>query len=286
MTRAFVESMRCSIEEAETKTSNEDRIDGIDFGKLLVAMDAMKDCMKVYGMKRTTADLEHHCANAKMLYMATPPESRDYLSSLLQQNPLSELTQRNDSNHSQKFNLTFRKTNQGEDSSSPITPPPDLSRAQTCAAAIGSETTTNELFQGLSPETTSPKKELEEAPPCLLSALDRKKAKNSMFWLCCFVRYTYNVHRLVLQIGHDAVDASPMAFMKDLHPYFKDFYTEFNDAKAFLQLLRDYQQENYLDASRTSDLDPQAMPELRSFLRVVEVVMYMWTPAFLEMEMN
>ena len=74
--------------------------------------------------------------------------------------------------------------------------------------------------------------------------------------------------------------------MKDLRPYFEDFYTEFNDAKAFLQLLRDYQQENYLDSASASDLDSQAMLELRSFLRVVEVVMYLWTPAFLEMEMS
>ena len=102
-----------------------------------------------------------------------------------------------------------------------------------------------------------------------------------MFWLCNFVRYTYNVHRLVLQVGHDPVDASPMAFMRYLQPYFGDYYTESKNSKAFLNILKDYQEEHFLGADTPSD--SQAEQELRSFLGVLEVLLYLWTPAFQEM---
>ncbi len=289
MTRAFVESMRCSLEEAECKTSKEERIDSIDFGKLLVALDVMKDCMKIYGMTRTPADLEHHSSNAKMLHMATPPESRDYLSCLLQsseskQEGAKSNSGKNKDNNNNHFNMPFVRafsisTSQDESIALP--------RAQSCAP----ELLTHDFAAAMKKDAStslSHRKRSDQPPPCLLDASDRKKARNSMFWLCYFVRYTYNVHRLVLQIGHDTVDASPTAFMQNLHPHFLEYYTETRDAKAYLKLLTDYQNEHFLGAATSGGkgIHPEAMLDLKSFLGVLEIVMYLWTPAFQEMALQ
>ena len=294
MTVAFVESMRCSLDEAESQTSKKERIDCIDVGKLLLALETMKDCMTAYGMKRTVADLEHHCHNAKMLYSATPPQWRDYLSYLLQQQPSESGKEAakgsNEDQNNNQFNMPFVRafSIRGSQDEPPASKPRATEpRAQSCTAAVLSQSTTSATKTNLALSPGTPDPFMKEVPPCLLDALDRKKARKSLFWLCYFVRYTYNVHRLVLQVGHDAVDASPMAFMKYLHPYFENYYTETKDAKAFLELLRDYQNEHYLDTnSSKSGHDSPATQELKSFLGVLEVVMYLWTPAFEEMVLS
>ena len=93
-----------------------------------------------------------------------------------------------------------------------------------------------------------------------------------------------------MSVGHDAVDASPMMFMRYLHPYFGDYYySENDDAKGFLMLLSEYQSEHFLgdtdDKSRHST-DKQLQQELKLFMGVIEVVMYLWTPAFQEMALT
>lgn len=299
MTKAFLESMRCSLEEAESQTSMEDRIDCIHFGNMLVALDVMKDCMETYGMTRTKADLEYHCSNARLLYGATPPESRDYLSCLLLlKTQKSKLGQQQDFHHESLFKRSFsieltpNETRAKSCDANIQSNPSTVSPEPVAAAAAIATTTKDESFKGGSGEYS--------APSLLrLGVADREMARNSMFWLCNFVRYTYNVHRLVLQIGHDPVDASPMAFMRYLQPYFGNYYSETNDAKAFLKLLTDYQNEHFLGDISTSNnisvngnssskgndnaLDSQSLRELKFLLGVLEVVMYLWTPAFQEM---
>eukprot|EP00531_Pseudo-nitzschia_arenysensis_P018870 CAMPEP_0116133948 /NCGR_PEP_ID=MMETSP0329-20121206/10386_1 /TAXON_ID=697910 /ORGANISM="Pseudo-nitzschia arenysensis, Strain B593" /LENGTH=340 /DNA_ID=CAMNT_0003628629 /DNA_START=143 /DNA_END=1165 /DNA_ORIENTATION=+ len=290
-TRAFVESMRCSIEEAECQTSKEERIDCIDFGKLLEALDKLNDCMNTYGMTRTTADLDHHLKNAKILHMATPPESRDYLSYLLQ----SSGSNRDASNKSNgkknegNFNMPFvRAFSIAGSQDEPMPEPAYFGRAQSCHPELLATSTAAAMSKDTLTTIEKPKP-IDEVCPCLLNALDRKKARNSMFWLCYFVRYLYNVHRLVLQIGHNVVDASPMAFMRYLYTYFEEYYAETKDAKAYLKLLTDYQSEHFLgDATSggTKGIDQQALMDLKTFLGVIEVVMYLWTPAFQEMALQ
>ena len=319
MTMAFQGSMRCSLEEAECQTSMEDRIDCIHFGNMLVALDVMKDCMQTYGMTRTKADLEFHVSNARLLYGATPPKSRDYLSSLLMlkiqkskagQQQKQEREREQDFYHESLLKRSFSIEEQ--DLPSPKLTP-NKPKVKSCAAQMQTSNPSSVLPQPVAASTAAaiaiPPKDDESskskggvgggeysAPSLLeLSAAERERARNSMFWLCNFVRYTYNVHRLVLQIGHDPVDASPMAFMRYLQPYFGDYYSETNDAKAFLKLLTDYQSEHFLGDIRGSTnsstnnkgndsaLDSQSLRELKFFLGVLEVVMYLWTPAFQEM---
>lgn len=308
MTTAFQGSMRCSLEEAECQTSMEDRIDCIHFGSMLVALDVMKDCMETYGMTRTKADLEYHVSNARLLYGATPPESRDDLSSLLMLK-----TQKSKAGQQQKQEQDFYHESllkrsfsiEQQDLSSPELNPNER-KEKCCAAKIQTSNPSSVSPKPVAAAIATPIKDDESskvgggeysAPSLLkLGAADRERARNSMFWLCNFVRYTYNVHRLVLQIGHDPVDASSMAFMRYLQPYFGDYYSETNDAKAFLKLLIDYQNEHFLGDSSSSNsssnsnskendnaLDSQSLRELKFFLAVLEIVMYLWTPAFQEM---
>ena len=264
MTQAFLDSVLCSLDEVESYTSEEERIGCIHFGNMLIALDAMKDCMDTYGMKRTTVDLKYHCAKARVLYDATPPDQRDFLSSLLKK-PSSR------SQSSEYFSKPFmrsfsiHKQLARRESSSPKLKP-DETRVS-CPAAIQS------CPESDAPTTSS----LESSLPSIDSS-DRELATKSMFWLCSFVRYTYNVHRLVLQVGHDPIDASSMAFMRYLYPYFGDYYNKSgDDAKTFLTLLTDYQNETFL-----KDNDSLLLEEVKLFLGALEVVMYLWTPAFQE----
>ena len=69
-----------------------------------------------------------------------------------------------------------------------------------------------------------------------------------------------------------------MAFMRYLYPYFGDYYNKSgDDAKTFLTLLTDYQNETFL-----KDNDSLLLEEVKLFLGALEVVMYLWTPAFQE----
>jgi len=320
MTQAFRESMRCSLKEAESKTTQGDQIDCIHFGNLLVALDAMRDCMKTYGMTRTTTDLEYHCAKARLLYRATPPESRDFLSCLLLKPSTNSTTQQHESTTNQPLPLmrafstspessptqklfehtASSETVFGSDASNATTANHHLFMAASPAPAAAAAMTTPQKTTTATKDESMMYKDGEYSSPYLpqVDATDREMARKSMFWLCYFVRYTYNVHRYSLRLGYDSVDASPMAFMRYLQPYFGDYYTEQDDAKSYLKLLADYRTEHFLgDTSSSSNtttttkrqndaLDSQSRQELKVFLGVLEVVMYLWTPAFREMALQ
>jgi hypothetical protein len=288
MTRAFRESMRCSIEEAESKKSTADRIDCIHFGNLLVAMDLMKDCMKAHGMTRTTADLEYHSEHARLLHRATPPESRDCLSGLMAHPSEVESSQRatddveenihDDDHNSSDYDDEPFVRNFPEEPTSPIRSAPPA--GQTPETTLGPPFVP-EPVAASTPTRTDSKWKHSDLP--WVDAKDRERARTSMFWLCNFVRYFYNVHRLVLRIGHGPVDAVSMSFMRYLQPYFADYYctTQNDDARTFLKVLEDHRKEHFFVG-----FDAQSLRELKRFLGVLEVVMYLWTPAFEEMALK
>eukprot|EP00535_Pseudo-nitzschia_heimii_P013608 CAMPEP_0197193516 /NCGR_PEP_ID=MMETSP1423-20130617/27356_1 /TAXON_ID=476441 /ORGANISM="Pseudo-nitzschia heimii, Strain UNC1101" /LENGTH=367 /DNA_ID=CAMNT_0042646727 /DNA_START=64 /DNA_END=1167 /DNA_ORIENTATION=+ len=286
MTKAFAKSIRCALNEVEAQKTVKDRIDSIHFGNLLEALDALAECMKTFRMKQTTKDLEYHSANARKLYQATPPESRDYLANLIQKTANSD---------SQNKPLTKGFSFVGaleQNRSSPTEAPSEVDKAH---AEIGSNSELQKMSQsegstdpavvpGLPTSMiTSDKDEVGEEtapkPNSMVAPSEDEKAKKSMFWLCYFVRYMYNVHRLVFQFNYDGRDASSMIFMRYLNPYFKDYYNENRDAKAYLKVLTDYQTEHFLG---DDDLGSRLRPKLKSFFSVVEAVMYLWTPAFQE----
>jgi hypothetical protein len=140
-----------------------------------------------------------------------------------------------------------------------------------------------------------------------LNAADIEQGKESMFWLCYYIRYLYDVHRLVLKCGHDPVDASTMAFMRHLFPHFgasNDHYYNSNasggknifyddDDKYFLNVIADYQIEHFIknvnNINNNASLpivDKQTKNELNMLLGVWEVLLYLWTPAFTEIALK
>ncbi|VEU38687.1 unnamed protein product [Pseudo-nitzschia multistriata] len=300
MTQAFRDSMRCSPDEAESKTSEEDRTNCIDVGKLLSAMDEMKKCMEVFGMQRGPNDLKAHIDRVELLYKATPLEKRDCLSGFMSSKPYP--TESLVDSLTRKRSISISRT---EPSPIPPSPPPLAAAAENDAGVPGnSETNREEAPDGVesggtqtdggaenaaSPsETTSSEDNdpLESPSPQLLQIdrHDRKNAKQSMFWLCYYVRYLYEFHRLVLQRKHDPVDASTMSFMQFLYPYFKEYYDS-KDAKKFLKVVADYRTEHFLGQG-PSVVNKQPSRELSSFLAILEVVMYLWTPALKEMALK
>uniref|UniRef100_A0A6U9ZPS9 Uncharacterized protein n=1 Tax=Pseudo-nitzschia australis TaxID=44445 RepID=A0A6U9ZPS9_9STRA len=304
MAQAFKDSMRCSPDEAESKTSVEDRTNCIDVQKLLSAMEEMKKCMETFGMQRGPKDLKFHCDRIKLLLKATPPETRASLSGLMSStsSPADSLVRA----LSRTRSLSISRT-----SSLPIpsfSPSPAVAENEeplpedsvhdegvagdsesdgkeiAAAAKPGAETITS--TSKTNKNGCSNNDPLQLPPPQLpqLDRNDRKNGKQSMFWLCYYVRYLYNFHRLVLQGKHDLVDASTMSFMQYLYPYFGEYY-DGKDAKSFLKVVADYRTEHFL-GPRGSRLGEQSSQELNSFLGILEVVMYLWTPAFKEMALK
>ena len=279
MTKAFAKSIRCSLDKVEDQTTVKDRIDSIHFGNLLVALDAMLECMKTFGMKQTTKDLEYHYRIAREFYQVTPPESRDYLARLMQtleKKPLTTLTrgfslvgaleQREAPSEGSKGQIDM-----GDDPARNTVHRSEESIDSAVTAGLPTATITSDTDEVAG--ETSPERDSPVAMP------DHGKAKNSMFWLCYFVRYVYNVHRLVFEFSYDVGDASSMIFMRFLNPHFSDYYNDKGDAKAYLKVLKDYRTENFLG---DGDLDLLLRAKLVSFFRVLEAVMYLWTPAFQE----
>lgn len=280
MTQAFLDAMRVSPDEAESKTSEEDRINCIHVGKLLSAMNEVKKCMEIYDMKRGPKDLKHHCEKVEVLYNATPLETRDFLSGLLASKSGSGAFS------SKSIIRTFSERRSGSKNPSSSLPPPDIQTEETTPPT----TTTNDGERDEpEPETVDEDEgndslESPSTPLPHLDKKDRRDGKNAMFWLCYYIRYIYNVHRLVLKGGHDPVDASTMSFMQYLYPYFGEYYDD-KDAKKFLDAVVDYRTEHFLgDAS--NPLDRQSRRDLNLFLSVLEVVMYLWTPAHKEMALK
>ncbi|MGK3741001.1 MAG: hypothetical protein ACI90V_007851 [Bacillariaceae sp.] len=140
-----------------------------------------------------------------------------------------------------------------------------------------------------------------------ITAADIEQGKESMFWLCYYIRYLYDVHRLVLKCGHDPVDASTMAFMRHLFPHFgasNNHYYNTNagggknvfyddDDKYFLNVIADYQIEHFIKNVNNINnnpslpiVDKQTKNELNMLLGVWEVLLYLWTPAFTEVALK
>jgi len=289
---AFVEAMRCSLDEAESKTSVEDRTDCIDVGKLLLAMKRLTECLEVFGGHRGPNDIRFHCDRVELLYKATPVDQRDWLSGLMSSQPsaaeslVRALTMKS---LSRKGSLIA-----SAEESSGSKPPPsedlDRDRDRDPADPMGIQqppgTTASPLATAESPDSAPPAPGTppDVAPAELLPQLhrnDHENGKQSMFWLCYYVRYLYNFHRLVLKGGLDPVDASTMSFMQYLHKYFRTYYEGSGDAKSFLNVVAEYRSEHFLD--RMGHDGWSSSPGLNSFLSTLEVVMYLWTPAFKEM---
>merc|ERR1712238_111718 len=142
-----------------------------------------------------------------------------------------------------------------------------------------------------------------------LTTTDIKQCKKSLFWLCYYVRYLYDMHRLVLKELHDPVDASSMCYMRHLYPH--SFYSSTNDStneiivdstnsknynhhddKLFLTVIADYQIEHFFittEASSTNGKQTQVLQnknELNMLLGVWEVLLYLLTPAFTEIALE
>lgn len=178
-------------------------------------------------------------------------------------------------------------------------------------------------------ETTTAEQSATVASYVKITDEEINAGKQSMFWLCYYVRYLYDLHRLILKEGYDPMDASTMAFMRHLYPfsfgkansvrhlkhhYYKSHkknervnptYKEVHGpscgggvSKSFLNVIGDYQIENFMldccehQQSRIDMKYKQIVVlkkhshELNFLLGVWEVLLYMWTPAFIDLAMK
>ena len=83
--------------------------------------------------------------------------------------------------------------------------------------------------------------------------------KHSMFWLCYYVRYLYDVHRLVLKEGYDPIDASAMSFMRHMYPF------SFGKADSIYHLKHHYYKNAQGNQKGNERTDPAAETMHTSF---------------------
>ena len=184
------------------------------------------------------------------------------------------------------------------DEKTPIKKEKELDNEQGLSSSSGS------FVAGVGAASSSPPPQQQQPK---LNAADIEQGKESMFWLCYYIRYLYDVHRLVLKCGHDPVDASTMAFMRHLFPHFgvsnghyyntnasgsKNIFYD-DDDKYFLKVIADYQIEHFIknvnNINNNASLpivDKQTKNGLNMLLGVWEVLLYLWTPAFTEIALK